>query len=86
MKHGVDYMRADNMTRNEIYDFVYDTYCEWKDRDFHTFTVIIEKELGVTSDDVYFFYERYAENDFDEFILQIVSRCVIQLWNVLLED
>jgi len=64
-------------TRNEIYDFVYDTYCEWRDNDFHTFTLIIEKELGVTSDEVYDFYSKYAENDFDEFILQIVALAII---------
>jgi len=69
--------KADNMTRDEIYYFVYDTYCEWRDRDFHTFTLIIEKELGVTSDEVYDFYEKYAENDFDEFVLQIVCLSII---------
>ena len=66
-------------TRNEIYDFVYDTYCEWRDRDFHTFTLIIEKELGfITSDEVYDFYIKYAENDFDEFVLKIVSQVIIR--------
>ena len=66
-------------TRNEIYDFVYDIYCEWRDRDFHTFTLIIEKELGgITSDEVYDFYEKYAENDFDEFVLRIVCQVIIR--------
>ena len=65
-------------SRNEIYDFVYDTYCEWRDNDFHTFTEIIEKELGVESDEVYDFYNKYAENDFDEFILKIVVTSIIQ--------
>jgi len=72
-------------TRNEIYDFVYDTYCEWKDNDFHTFTEIIEKELGVTSDEVYDFYTKYAENDFDEFILKIVGTSIIKQFIQVIE-
>ena len=65
-------------TRNEIYDFVYDTYCEWRDNDFHTFTMIIERELKVTSNEVYQYFTKYADNDFDEFILQIVCNSIIR--------
>jgi len=57
-----------------VYDFIYDTYREWENKDFHTFTEIMEYELGVKSDKVYDFYEKYAENDFDEFILRILNR------------
>jgi|TARA_R100000482_G_scaffold120806_2_gene66395 hypothetical protein len=66
-------------TRNVIYDYIYNTYCEWGDRDFHTFTLIIEKELGgITSDKIYDLYIKYAENDFDEFVLQIVFQVMIR--------